>query len=194
MQKVWLKAVICSISHPLGHLFFHHFLANKLIASVSTAICDLINDAYDIECGENSKYSFKKPNQLRLSSPQGELKAFYDNNQLLKAELLVDGEWVCAGACAWKIIDVEIDSANEKSLYFGPFAVKPCYQGKKIGKALMRSINDIARSNKLGYIDIMCVNHRVDLQEMYQKQGYKIIGRAEYPFPYPVSDIVLIIL
>ena len=122
------------------------------------------------------------------------MKTFYDNKQLLKAELLGDCKWICGGACAWKIIDIEIDGVNKKSLYFGPFAVKPCYQGNKIGKALMECINDIAICNELGYIDIMCVNHRVDLQEMYQKQGYKIIGRAEYPFPYPVSDIVLIIL
>ena len=162
-------------------------ILDRMFALLSSAIYELVNEAYDIENGENSKYSFKKPNQRRLSSPKDELKVFYDNRQLLKAELLVDGKWRCAGACAWKIIDIEIDGLSKKSLYFGPFAVKPSYQGRKVGKALMECIDEIAKSNRLGYIDIMCVNHRIDLQEMYQRLGYKIIGRAEYPFPYPVG-------
>ena len=29
------------------------------------------------------------------------MKTFYDNKQLLKAELLVDGKWICGGACAF---------------------------------------------------------------------------------------------
>ena len=119
---------------------------------LSTDIYELINEAYDVECGENSKYSFKKPNQLRLSSPTGELKPYYDSNQLLKAEVFMNGVWTCAGACAWKFIDIEIGGLKEKSLYFGPFAVKPCYQGRGVGKALMENIDKIAACNKLGYV------------------------------------------
>ena len=165
-------------------------LRNADAETDSEAVFNLVNESYDVECGENSKHSFKKPNQNRLSSPLGELQPLYDMNQVLKAEI-GNGEsaWTVVGVCVWKIIDIEVENergtCQTKSLYFGPFAVSPAYQGRGIGKALMREIELICNSNEIEYIDIVTVNHRRDLIDMYTNLEYSIVGEAPYPFPFP---------
>ena len=68
--------------------------------------------------------------------------------------------------------------------YLGMFAVSPQAQGKGIGKALLKYIEDLMQEKwHVQYIEMTVITQRVELINWYIKHGYKLTGEKR-PFPY----------
>jgi ribosomal protein S18 acetylase RimI-like enzyme len=68
--------------------------------------------------------------------------------------------------------------------YFGMFAVRPALQGQRIGDALLRECERIARVEwGLPALRMTVIDTRGELIAWYQRRGYAATG-ARKPFPY----------
>lgn len=77
---------------------------------------------------------------------------------------------------------------GENSLYFGPFAVNPAFQGRRIGKMMLDEVERIAKERNLKEIKIVVVNLRTDLISMYKHMGFVQTGTAPFP-PHAVYKL-----
>jgi predicted N-acetyltransferase YhbS len=158
-----------------------------MLAAASTAdadeIFEVINAAYSLEIG-NDGIAFKNENIHRLMHPlEDSIRSSYESGKVIKAVLNCDGTQKVVGVIVWDIIDVQINGEQTKSMYFGPFAIRPDYQKRGIGGILLTEIDRIARMNCISYVDINVINHRSDLLPMYAKLGYEDTGTtSDYPF------------
>jgi len=148
------------------------------VATIDSAeeIMEVINQAYSYELEE-----FKKCKRLLHQFDGGMLELYQRNQVVMNKE--PTGE--ISGVVMWKLI--ESTENNEKSLYFGPIAVLPFYQGRGIGKRLLRYIDKIAEDLSVSLLSLKVINHKSDLVEFYMKLGYEIVGTSEYPFPDRLS-------
>ena len=135
----------------------------------------LTNEAYAIVEDGSTGSKFKKG--PRLSSPtEGKLFAGYQDGRIFKVTDLESGKIV--GMTYWEV-------TSQDTLYFGPFAVSPDFQGRKVGTLMLAEVERIARERKLIGIDINVVHLRPNLVSWYKDQGYVQTGTS----PYPVDDL-----
>lgn len=140
----------------------------------ATAIFDIINEAYDIEFG-NDGVAFKNCPRLDEPLEQFMLDA-YEQKRIIKA---VDESGRIVGMLSYEI--------NKEHVYFGPFAVSSAVKGTGLGKLLMKELDDIAYASKVPYIEMNVVNWRSDLIPMYEKMGFKQIREIPFPEPHKVT-------
>ena len=147
------------------------------VADMNSAeeVMALINEAYSYELDH-----FKKYQRLMHKFDCGMLESY----QSKQVSVIRDSSGIIIGVVVWKLIE---NSENEKSLYFGPIAVLPSFQGRGIGRRLLQYIYKIAADLSVSSISIKVINHKTDLVEFYQKLGYEIVGSSEYPFPDRLS-------
>lgn len=142
-----------------------------MYALLALAPCSLINEAYEVESLPESPYSFK--NGTRFNPLRNEeLKVVFDEGRVIKVSDSTTKRII--GVAIWKITE-------NNTLYFGPFAVSPDMQGKRIGKTILQEIESIAKSNNINEIALSVVNHRTDLIPWYQSLGYQIIDTSPWP-------------
>lgn len=114
---------------------------------------------------------FKKVKRI-LHPTEGKLLSAYREGRILKAVHISSG-------CIVGVVNWELTA--EKTLYFGPLAVSPAFQGKRIGKLLLTEVERIAREHHLIGIDIKVIHLRTDLVAWYMSQGYVQTGTSPYP-------------
>ena len=104
----------------------------------------------------------------RFASPtDAPLLKGYEENRIFK--VVETGTGKIVGATYWELTE-------HKTVYFGPYAVSPVYQGRGIGRIMMEEVERIARENQAIGIDIKVVNARIDLIDWYKSQGYEEVG------------------
>ena len=160
--------------------------SSQVVISTATAtdainIFRVINMAYSVESGDTG-ISFKKTNRLLDPFDSG-LDAAYENGSVIKAEW--NGEII--GVIVWELVEIVVDEKSCTALYFGPFAVLPSHQKRKVGKRLLDEIDRIAIERGINYIEISVVNHRTDLFPIYERLGYTYCGTGEFPDPERIT-------
>ena len=70
---------------------------------------------------------------------------------------------------------------NGKEIHFGPFAVKPEFQGKGVGRFLLAKVEGLARERGFESVGLEIVDHRTDLVAFYEKLGFKLVGSGFFP-------------
>jgi GNAT superfamily N-acetyltransferase len=132
----------------------------------------VINAAYVVETGD-SGYGFKSGN--RMSDPLDEhfMKA-YQEGRMIK---VVSECNEIVGATYWRVTEND-------TIYFGPFAVRPDMQGRKVGKLMLAEIERLAREKNLRGIEIKVVNWRTDLIPWYESMGYQHTQSEPWPSEY----------
>ena len=129
------------------------------------------NDAYSIAEDGSTGTKFKKG--PRFHSPtEGKLLAAYQEGRIFKMTEKMSGKIV--GMTCWEI-------TTDNTLYFGPFAVSPAFQGRNIGKRMLAEVERIAREQRVEAIDIKVINLRTDLIAWYSSLGYEEMGTSPYP-------------
>ena len=71
---------------------------------------------------------------------------------------------------------------SKDHLYFGMLAVDPRHQSQGIGRLLLESAKDFARSNGLSQIDLTVLSTRQELIDWYARSGFTIV-QHDLPFP-----------
>lgn len=73
---------------------------------------------------------------------------------------------------------------EQGAAYFGMFAVRPALQGRRIGDALLRECERIARDDwRLPALRMTVIWSRAELIDWYRRRGYADTGERK-PFPY----------
>ncbi len=93
------------------------------------------------------------------------------------AVLLIDDETGDLLACC------QIDHADPETAYFGLFAVRPGFQGRGIGRAVITEAERRARAAGASRQRMTVIRQRADLIAWYERLGYVRTGVTE-PFPY----------
>lgn len=137
----------------------------------------VVNEAYSCENG-CSGFGHKKDNRM-ISPTEGNMLSAYREGRVMKVVQTETGRIV--GMMYWEV-------TQEKSLYFGPYAVSPAFQGRGIGKLMFAEVERIARERKLTEIRIVVVNIRTDLISMYKHMGFVQTGTAPFP-PHAVYKL-----
>ncbi len=89
---------------------------------------------------------------------------------------------------------VHLRDENE-DLYFGMLAIRPDWQNKKIGSALMQEIENIGRQKKKAAIRLVVIDVRKELISYYERKGFVLTGRSEeFPSQYPAKIPGLLLL
>jgi GNAT superfamily N-acetyltransferase len=141
-----------------------------LLLSFHHSTTRIINEAYQIECDDNSSpYGFKSGPRFQSIEDEVLVKACLEERifKVMMDEMIV-------GVVFWQQI-------SSSTLYFGPFAVSPDHQGKGIGKLLLKKVEDLAREKNLTELAIKVVNHRKDLIPWYESLGYRTVGEMVWP-------------
>lgn len=87
-------------------------------------------------------------------------------------------QFLCHKEIPIGIVFTEFDESLEDSISIGPIAVLPEYQGKGLGKILLRKGIDIANSN--GYDSWLSVNaENKRAVKLYLSEGFKIIDQRK---------------
>lgn len=74
---------------------------------------------------------------------------------------------------------------KETRLYLGMFSVSPSAQGKGIGKKILISADEYARSHHCSSIYMTVITVRKELIAWYEKNGYVKTGKV---VPFPVDE------
>lgn len=148
--------------------------------SLDGLLCRVVNDAYAVETGD-SGYGFKAG--LRMVDPLDDyfLKG-YQEGRILKVVSKPGPGGEIIGVTYWRITD-------GGNLYFGPFAVRPDMQGRKVGKLMLQEVERIAREKNLAGIEIKVVNWRTDLIPWYEEMGYQ--HTEAMPWPEELDHVLL---
>jgi ribosomal protein S18 acetylase RimI-like enzyme len=67
--------------------------------------------------------------------------------------------------------------------YFGMLAVDPAFQGRGLGRELVRAAETYARSAECDAMDLDVVDLRSELTVFYGRLGYERVGDSPYPRP-----------
>jgi GNAT superfamily N-acetyltransferase len=134
----------------------------------------VVNDAYACEDGSTG-IGFKKGPRL-ITPTEGKLQQGYEEGRVFKVTDKASGR--IAGMTYWEL---SVRGDNSSSIYFGPFAVSPAFQGRRAGRLMLAEVERIARERRLVGIDIKVVNVRTDLISMYEHFGFKRTGTAPFP-------------
>lgn len=130
----------------------------------------VINKAYDIETGD-SGVAFKRGKRMDVPLDDYFLAAYNEGRMFVVIEKETGS---IVGATYWHLTDCN-------TIYFGPFAVRPDMQGRKIGKMMINEIERIGREKGVEGIDIRVVNWRTDLIPWYESLGYQQLGTSQWP-------------
>lgn len=74
---------------------------------------------------------------------------------------------------------------KDKRLYLGMFSVSPATQGKGIGKKILSTADEYARSQNCSSIYMTVISVRKELITWYEKNGYSQTGEM---VPFPVDE------
>ena len=72
-------------------------------------------------------------------------------------------------------------SIDEDRGHFGMLAVDPGTQGSGLGRALIEAAEEHCRELGCTWMDLEVASPREELPPFYQKFGYEVSGRAEWP-------------
>jgi ribosomal protein S18 acetylase RimI-like enzyme len=114
---------------------------------------------------------FKKEKRI-VNPTEGKMALAYQDGRIFTVTDGRNGNIV--GMTYWEI-------TTDNTLYFGPFAVSPAFQGRKIGKRMLAEVERIAREQRVEAIDIKVINLRTDLIAWYSSLGYEEMGTSPYP-------------
>lgn len=78
--------------------------------------------------------------------------------------------------------EIAIGIRGDIGLAMAPLVVKPSYQGKGIGKALLQELEERARKYGYGFISVM------DLPKYYEKFGYEPTSKYDITAPFTVPQ------
>ncbi len=100
-------------------------------------------------------------------------KKFFDNPT---QEIIICGGYIYLAVLDQKIIgSVALEKINNKEYTLAKMAVKPAYQGKKVGKLLLETAIKKAKILNLESL-ILYTNHRlVSALNLYTKYGFKFV-------------------
>lgn len=138
------------------------------------ALTKLVNSAYR---GESSKKGWTTEAHLLegIRTTEAELTQLINlpNHQILHYSK--EGEIL---GCVLLII-------KEHQLYLGMLSVNPSLQNSGIGKKLLQTAEDFARTNQLPAIEMTVIGLRTELIAWYQRNGYQDTGKR---LPFPESN------
>lgn len=85
---------------------------------------------------------------------------------------------------------VEIDGDRG---YFGMLAVDPAWQGRGLGRALVRAAEEHCRASGCAVMDLDVVDLRSELTSFYGALGYTAVGDSPYAHPEQTKQPVRLI-
>jgi GNAT superfamily N-acetyltransferase len=86
----------------------------------------------------------------------------------------IDGKLACC---------VNVRSVSEENVYFGFLSVEDAYQGKGIGRGIVRFIADVARKAQYKRLELWALELRQELIVYYEKEGFRITGSCPFHSP-----------
>lgn len=133
------------------------------------AICDLVNLTYRGEVGWTRETHLVEGNRTDYAEIE---TAFLDTDAYF---LIIQTEQRLVASIYIK--------KTEDSIYIGYFAIHPDFQGKGLGKAILKHAEaDALKRFKAQRFTMYVVSQREELIAFYERRGYRRTGRVE-PFP-----------
>jgi len=136
----------------------------------------IVNAAYEVESDPASPVAFKKPGLDRLTSDEPLRQAVREGRALV----------VVAAELPTEPLGVMVYEVAGEAVHFGPFAVSPALQGRRLGSALLDAVEAVAQRAACRRIDIDVVSTRTDVLPVYLKRGYDRVGER----PWVHTDMI----
>jgi GNAT superfamily N-acetyltransferase len=142
------------------------------------AVQALVNAAFEVEKGH-----FKEIDRLSRE----ETLEHFATGRFLLAEDVVDTEENAGKARLAACVYVEM---NEGVGYFGLLAVDPARQRGGLGRRMALEAEQWCLARGCRVMDLVVVNLRLELQPIYRRMGYRVVGSEPAPNPERFTQAV----
>lgn len=164
------------------------------------ALFHLVNNAYALERATDGPFAFKRGDRYNTQEDvYRDVEESLANEALPEQQrkikfLVIESNQHGGLLCAAIRLLVVLDGDFFPTMDFGPFAVLPSFQGRRLGVELLRRAESWAREMSIKTLRIEVVNHRSDLfaaaapgagpqgtnapSGFYAKHGFSLVGTA----------------
>ncbi len=151
-----------------------NFVLRKARPEDAAKIASLVNSAYR---GDSSRVGW--------TTEAGFLEGQRTDSEAIADLILTPNHWILLAEDQGKLFaSAEVEKKDDRTCYFGMFAVQPVLQAKGIGKKFLIAAEEFARQ-ELGcqWMEMTVITIRQELIAWYERRGYQSTGEVR-PFFY----------